>query len=122
MIYIYIFIGGGLGAVSRFLLGNTVNKYITHSFPLGTLSVNVLGSFIIGYLLTIGEGKEIALTHWRPLLVVGFLGGFTTFSAFSWETLVLFREGNYVQSLYYLLSNVLFSLLGVAAGFWLGRN
>lgn len=122
MIYILIFIGGGLGAVSRFLLGDTVNKYITHSFPLGTLSVNVLGSFIIGYLLTMGEGKEIAFTHWRSLLVVGFLGGFTTFSAFSWETLVLVREGNYLQSGYYLLSNVMFSLFGVGLGFWLGRN
>lgn len=122
MIYIYIFIGGGLGAVSRFLLGSSVNKYFVHSFPLGTLSVNVLGSVIIGYLLTLGEQKEFAFTNWRSLLVVGFLGGFTTFSAFSWETLVLVREGNYLQSVYYVFSNVVLSLLGVGLGFWLGKN
>lgn len=120
--YIFVFFGGGLGAISRYWLGGLINKNIVHAIPFGTLSVNVLGSLLIGFLLTIGENREMAFTQWRSFLIVGFLGGFTTFSAFSWETLALFRYGHYVEAVVYVLANIAFSLMGVVLGFWLGKN
>lgn len=119
---LFVFFGGGLGAISRYWLGGLINKNIVHAIPLGTLSVNVLGSLLIGFLLTIGENREMAFTQWRSFLIVGFLGGFTTFSAFSWESLTLFRDGHHIEAVVYVLSNVVFSLLGVMLGFWLGKN
>lgn len=122
MVYLFIFLGGGIGAVARFGLSTWMNKTIIHIIPFGTATVNILGSFVIGFLFAFMDGRETDFQYWRQLFIVGFLGGFTTFSSFSWEALVLFREGNYLECCIYILTNVVLSLAGVFAGFALGKS
>ena len=101
---LFVFLGGGLGSVCRYLLSRFVDsKLVISNFPLGTLTVNVLGSFLIGLgFAYIGSNQTHGL---RYLLIIGFCGGFTTFSTFSYDALNLLRSGSYLQfSLYVLLS------------------
>lgn len=116
-----VFLGGGLGAVCRYLVTTQVGARFGTMFPWGTLSVNLLGSLLMGWILGLillltertGSGLGEAA---RLLLTVGFLGGFTTFSSFSMETLTLLRGG----SLFYALANIGMNvILGLLAA-WLG--
>ena len=105
-------LGGAVGSVLRYLTG------LALPFPFGTLTVNIVGSFAIGVLW-------IALslrTETNPLLITGLLGGFTTFSAFSLDTLRLFEDGRVVPTGIYILASVAMSLLACAAGLWLARG
>ena len=124
MIWIFIFLGGGLGAVSRYGVGLMAGRYMGIAFPFGTLMVNVIGSFLIGFLLTWLDSRLTAWQGWKPLLAIGFMGGFTTFSSFSWETLQLFRNGEWLYALVNVGGSVLLCLIGVAAGHlaakWIG--
>ncbi|NUQ82479.1 MAG: fluoride efflux transporter CrcB [Bacteroidetes bacterium] len=121
MTLLTIFIGGGLGAVSRYLAGSWVNRLMGPEFPWGTLLVNVAGSFIIGFFLTWMEHRLPVFPYWRPLIAIGFLGGFTTFSSFSWETVVLLRNGDYLLAALNTGGSVLLCLTGVILGIWLAR-
>jgi CrcB protein len=85
-------------------------------FPLGTLFVNVTGSFVIGFLMTLLTERLPAATYWRPLLVIGFLGGYTTFSSFEWETYSAIRAGGFWIG----LANVVASVTLGYAAVWLG--
>lgn len=116
-----VFLGGGLGAVCRYLVTTQIGARFGTVFPWGTLSVNLLGSLLMGWILGLillltertGSGLGEAA---RLLLTVGFLGGFTTFSSFSMETLTLLRGG----SLFYALANIGMNvILGLLAA-WLG--
>ena len=119
MSYLYIFIGGGLGALCRFGVANLVNKLASSSFPYGTMTANVLGSFLIGIVIAWFESRTQAFTHWRPLLVTGFLGGFTTFSSFSYETMQLFKKQGILDGLANAGGNVLLCLVFVYVGYGL---
>lgn len=119
MAYLYIFIGGGLGALSRFGITQLVDKTTKVSFPYGTMTANVLGSFFIGIIVAWFESKTNAFAHWRPLFVTGFLGGFTTFSSFSHETLHLFKNHGMITGLANTGGNVLLCLLFVYIGYGL---
>lgn len=110
MTSLIVFIGGGLGAVARFILGTWISQHWGRNFPLGTLVVNVSGSFLIGLLMTLLAERFTVNPAWRLLLIVGFLGGYTTFSTFEYETGRLLADG----SVRYAALNVLVS---VAAGF-----
>ena len=109
--YIYVFIGGGLGAISRFGVGNIVNKFTVSGFPLGTFAANILSCIIMGLVLYFSVGTKWLNDDLKLLLIVGYCGGFSTFSTFSIETLDLFRTG---QSLIALL-NILLSVIICAA-------
>ncbi len=118
-----VFLGGGLGAVCRYLVTMQIGARFGTMFPWGTLSVNLLGSLLMGWILGLillltertGSGLGEAA---RLLLTVGFLGGFTTFSSFSMETLTLLRGG----SLFYALANIGMNvILGLLAA-WLGLS
>ena len=118
-----VFLGGGLGAVCRYLVTTQIGARFGTMFPWGTLSVNLLGSLLMGWILGLillltertGSGLGEAA---RLLLTVGFLGGFTTFSSFSVETLTLLRGG----SLFYALANIGMNvILGLLAA-WLGLS
>ena len=111
-------LGGFLGSVLRFLLGGVVQGlFRSASFPIGTLAVNALGCFAIGALSEVAETRGILSDRTRAFAVIGVLGGFTTFSAFSNETLNLFRDGQGVPA----AANVVAQVgLGLAA-VWVGR-
>ena len=103
-------IGSFLGGVFRYLLSLLIQTKTTTNFPLGTLTVNILGCFFIGIVLGIFEKGQIS-NEWKLFLATGLLGGFTTFSAFSSETFVLFREGFIGYALFYIFASVIFGLL-----------
>jgi CrcB protein len=109
-----IAIGGAAGTLARHLIG-TAFRNVVPGFPAATLAINVVGSFLLGLLLVrLGEtGTSSAL---RAALTVGFCGGFTTFSAFSYETVVLFQRGGAARALAYVAASVTLSVLAVAAG------
>jgi fluoride exporter len=112
---IFIGIGGGLGSICRYLMSFALAKWIDMAFPLGTFLINILGSLLIGLLLGFFD-KTLLSDSARLLLVTGFCGGFTTFSAFSSENLNLILSGNWFTAILYSLLSI---LLGISA-VWLG--
>lgn len=91
--YIVVFAGGGIGSVVRFMLATWIGQRWGKSFPLGTFVINITGSFLIGFLMTLMAERFIENPQWRLLLVVGGLGGYTTFSTFQYETGKLVMDG-----------------------------
>ena len=116
-----IFLGGGLGALARFFVSTFVNERVGSNFPYGTLTVNVVGSFLMGF-LAMWLVEKLGLTPLLRLAIfVGFLGAFTTFSTFSMETLNLFEEGLAGRALLNMVVNMMFSVLAVWLGAMLGK-
>ncbi len=116
-----IALGGAVGALARHFLAGRVAVLFGHGFPYGTLVVNVLGSFIMGLLIiTLATRFELS-QEWRGFIVVGVLGGFTTFSTFSLETALLIERNELMQAALYVGSSVLFSIAALFIGLWLGR-
>ena len=109
--------GGALGAISRMLISNYINRNFSLTFPIGILTINILGSFIIGLImggmyLKVNSGD----IKFLPFLITGFLGRFTTFSSFSLETLYLFQEGRVTQAISYVALTMIGCLIGVYLG------
>lgn len=114
--YAAVFLGGGLGAALRFAVGTLALRFYAGLFPLGTFVINVSGSFLIGTFMTLFLNRPAVHPGWRLFLVVGVLGGYTTFSSFEWETFIALRSGaGFVAAL-----NVLLSVALGLAGVWLG--
>lgn len=116
-----IALGAALGANARYLLSNWVAARWGTGFPYGTLLINVLGSLGIGIVLGLLAARPGSSPVWQPLLVTGFLGGFTTFSTFSIETYRLISSGQQIQAALYVISSVILGLLAVFAGMWLAK-
>ncbi len=115
-------LGGCVGAISRFLVYEMVVKYHLFSdmgFPAATLLVNIFGSFLIGCLAGISQVQDIFSPHIRLLLFVGFLGGFTTFSTFSYELFTMLRSNTVITVFLYTSIHIIFGIFAVAAGFYL---
>jgi len=119
---LYIGLFGGFGCVARYLLTLWTQQLAGRGFPYGTLVVNVLGSFLLGLLLTMGGRHFPVSPDLRLGLAVGFLGGFTTFSTFSYQTLMLLEEGSYWSAGANILLNVMLCLAGVFAGVLVARQ
>ena len=122
--YIFVFLGGGLGAVCRYLVTSFFAVRFGSAFPYGTLFVNVSGSFLMGLLigvLPLLPRGALLPENLRFLLAVGFLGGFTTFSSFSMETLTLLQGANAPYALLNIAANVFLGLFAVWAGLLLIR-
>lgn len=112
-------LGGAFGSVSRYLLGTWVQSASKSiDFPYGTLTVNLIGCFVIGFLSQLAEARGVFTSETRALVFVGVLGGFTTFSSFGNDTINLLRDGEMVNALANVGANVILGLLLV----WLGRT
>ena len=116
MRYVAVLVGGGAGALARYVAASAIMTRFGGSFPLGTLAINVTGSFLIGFLMTILTDRFGLNPIWRLLLVVGFLGGYTTFSSFEWETYTAVREGALWSGMLNVVSSVMLGYVAV----WLG--
>lgn len=117
-----IFVGGGIGALARFLLAKSIQTYVNSAFPVGILVVNVLGSLLIGLLWVLLLERFAIDAVWRNSLLIGLLGGFTTFSSFSLDTINLIIEGDLLNAALYILGSVLLCLLGTWLGILVGRT
>ncbi len=116
----YVALGGAIGASLRFLVGHAVLKLAGPGFPLATLGVNILGSFLMGVFVVVAAQK--GGTALSPFLLTGVLGGFTTFSAFSLEAVMLFERGASGQAAAYVAASVLGAIAALVAGLWLARG
>ena len=98
MNYIVVFAGGGIGSVARYMVATWIGQRWGRSFPFGTFVVNVSGSFLIGLLMTLMAERFLENPEWRLLIVVGGLGGYTTFSTFEYETGKLMADGELIYA------------------------
>jgi CrcB protein len=119
---IAIALGGSLGAVSRFLVANGIYAVLGRSFPMGTMFVNVTGSFLIGLLTQLMLQRFAMAVEYRAAILVGFLGAYTTFSTFALETLYLFEEGSLLKAFLNIFLSVVLCLAGVWFGLIWGRT
>ena len=120
--YLLIAVGGALGSVARAWLGTVVTRFMGPQFPWGTILINVLGSFVIGFFatLTASHGRIPASPETRAFVMIGLCGGFTTFSAFSLQTLDLALDGRAPQAFANIGISVIVCLAAVAAGHYGG--
>jgi CrcB protein len=117
-----IALGGAVGSVLRYWLSTSVYAVVGRDFPYGTLAVNVVGSFLMGYLAMFFLERFVEVAgEMRSLLLIGLLGGFTTFSAFSIETLALFENGEVLRAGLNIALSIILCLTAVWAGAKLGR-
>src|SRR5690348_1728836 len=121
MDYLCVGVGGFVGANARYILGTWIVGRLGPSFPAHTFVINLSGSFLIGVVLTLLTERLEVDPAWRLLLVVGFLGGYTTFSSFSFEALGLLRGGDWLAAAWYILGSNVLGLLACAAGIALVR-
>ncbi len=114
-------VGGAVGAVLRYLTGiGMIRMFGYGGFPLPILTVNVVGSFLMGVFVVVAAHR--GLTHLSPLVMTGLLGGFTTFSAFSLEAMTLYERGDIGQAALYVVLSVGLSIGGLMAGLWVARG
>ena len=120
--YLWVAIGGALGSVSRFWLSGLIAGRFGETFPWGTLVINVTGSFVIGLLAAFTEPESRALMSpaFRQFFMIGICGGYTTFSAFSLQTLNLVRDREWLYAGGYILLSVVLCLMAVWLGYALG--
>src|SRR5580704_19213086 len=111
-----VILGGSTGSLLRYLVGTAIMARVGGRFPLGTVIINITGSFVIGLLMTLFTERLDPQPNLRLLLVTGFLGGYTTFSSFEWETLGLVQDGSRWLGLLNVMGSVVFGYISV----WLG--
>ncbi len=118
--FFYVLIGGSIGALLRYIISGVVHEYSKTSFPVGTFAVNILGSFITGFLwehfLYVAAPSTL-----RTFIFIGVLGSFTTFSAYSLETLSLLKEKGLSDAILNVFANNIFGILACLAGFIIGK-
>jgi fluoride exporter len=118
----YIAVGSAMGGVSRYLIGGLSQRLIAGTFPLGTLLINITGSFLLGLILRYGVETPTLTPEVRALLTIGFCGGYTTFSTFSYETVALAEDGQWARAALYISLSVGLSLIATFLGFAAARE
>jgi CrcB protein len=119
---LYVALGSAIGGVSRYLLGGLIQRLLDTTFPAGTLLVNISGSFLLGAILRYAIDTPTLSPEVRALLTIGFCGGYTTFSTFSYETVALLEDGEWTRAGLYVGASVLLSLVGTFLGFAVARE
>ena len=119
--YWMVGIGGFLGSVLRFWMGSLIGERFGARFPYGTFVINVTGSFLVGMVVTVLATKAHWNTNWRYLIPIGFIGGYTTFSTFEFETMRLVQEGQMLMATLNVTLSVALGFVGVWAGMAAGR-
>jgi CrcB protein len=120
--YLVVMLGAAFGGLARYVVGTTIMQRYGGRFPIGTVVVNITGCFLIGVLMTLFTERPTMNVNWRLLLVTGVLGGYTTFSAFGWETYQAIREGNALVGLANVAISVILGYLAVWFGSVLVRR
>ena len=120
MKYLVIGLGGFAGAIARYLLGTYVGSRFGVRFPLGTFLVNISGSFLVGFVLAL-LARTTASPFWRYLIPIGFIGAYTTFSTFEYETLLAMQDGQITTGLLNVVLSVILGFAAVWAGVVMGR-
>jgi fluoride exporter len=115
------FLGGGAGSALRYWLSGAVYRVASPTFPVGTLVVNIAGCFAIGLLMSVFEERFVVQPLLRIFLTIGVLGGFTTFSTFSYETIALLRDGSPMAALLNVCLSVFACLIGTWSGLAIGK-
>ena len=115
--YLLVSLGAAVGGGLRYWVSNVTYKFLPSTFPYGTLAVNLIGSFILGILIFLFDEKELITPGVRLFLAVGFCGGFTTFSSFSGENLMLLRNGQFLPLLLYTALSILLGFTAVYLGY-----
>ena len=118
MLFISIFLGGGSGALARFILVNQINKFVPSQIAYGTISVNIIGALLIGMIYYLILSKLNINENIKVFITVGFLGGFTTFSSFNLEFFKLLESGNFINALIYAV----LTFAGTILSFYFGFN
>jgi fluoride exporter len=118
----YIAAGSALGGVSRYLLGGMVQRILDTTFPAGTLAVNLTGSFLLGLFLRYALDTPTLTPEVRAFLTIGFCGGYTTFSTFSYETVAMLEDGEWARAGLYAALSVLLALGAAILGFLVARG
>jgi CrcB protein len=122
MNYLLVFVGGGLGSTLRYLVNVICPRLFGLAFPYHTFIINITGSTVMGLVAGYFAFKGDASSSWRLFLMTGILGGYTTFSAFSLDTAVLYERGEIGLALFYVLGSVVFSIAGLFAGLAVMRH
>jgi len=120
--WLAVAIGGALGSMARFGVGNWIAAWLGSRFPYGTLLVNLLGCLLMGLLVVLIDERWALPPQWRAFALVGLLGGFTTFSSFSLEAYTLLRTQQWLAALLYVAGSLLLGLLALAVGIALARR
>lgn len=117
-----VFLGGGIGSLSRYLLNRWITGLVVSTFPYGTFIVNITGCFLIGFLVYFTERFGTSALPWRIFLVTGFCGGYTTFSSFSFENVEFFSNHQVFNILVYTFASLALGFLATFGGILLARN
>lgn len=121
MNFIFIAIGGALGSILRYLLSNFIQFYFKYPLPLATISVNIIGSFLIGLCYYFAKNSEFFNENLKLFLIIGLFGGFTTFSTFSLDILKLVEQNQLWTAFIYLSLSVFLSLVAVFVGYFISK-
>jgi len=114
-------VGGAIGAIARYLLGGTVHRLMPGFFPYGTFAVNLVGCVVFGLIAGVAESRFAIGPTTRAFILIGVLGGFTTFSSFAFESIELMRSGQHAHAMVNVVGQVVLGLLGLWVGLGLGR-